>query len=307
MDSFQDRIKGLRFTKTEKRIADYILENQKTVGLETAVKIAEKLDVTDMSVHRFLRKLGYSGFAEFRDEMNAQLIEHYEDSWKELSPGKKYLQTSNTIGDGDVAGLVVFQAMANIRKSMEQTDARLFVDVAECILRGRRKYVIGFRGSSSLASYMNRKLTVFLPGVHALLAADSSVIEELIDLTDRDVIILYSFPRYSTLNESCMRTMSSPSKSKARATPILMWLPCACRRSSSCCSAGKSAKRIKNASKSSMSTSTGTDCTENGINITKSLGIFPVCRKVEENLAFPGWMWYLSNHIQIAKSVEGKE
>ena len=204
MDSFQDRIKGLRFTKTEKRIADYILENQKTVGLETAVKIAEKLDVTDMSVHRFLRKLGYSGFAEFRDEMNAQLIEHYEDSWKELSPGKKYLQTSNTIGDGDVAGLVVFQAMANIKKSMEQTEASLFVDVAECILRGRRKYVIGFRGSSSLASYMNRKLTVFLPGVHALLAADSSVIEELIDLTDRDVIIMYSFPRYSTLNESIL-------------------------------------------------------------------------------------------------------
>ena len=108
MDSFQDRIKGLRFTKTEKRIADYILENQKTVGLETAVKIAEKLDVTDMSVHRFLRKLGYSGFAEFRAEMNAQLIEHYAASlWMWQNASSRAGGNTSSVSEGPHRWLLI--------------------------------------------------------------------------------------------------------------------------------------------------------------------------------------------------------
>ena len=71
--------KGL--SDKEKTIADYILKNPKEVSRSTINEIAEKLAVADSTFFQFTRKLGYSGFKDFKialltDEFDATISIH---------------------------------------------------------------------------------------------------------------------------------------------------------------------------------------------------------------------------------------
>ena len=65
MDNLISKIQSMNLTKTEKVIADYILDNINNIGLSTVTDISLKLGVSDTSIIRFIRLLGFAGFADF--------------------------------------------------------------------------------------------------------------------------------------------------------------------------------------------------------------------------------------------------
>lgn len=66
MDNLISKIQSMNLTKTEKVIADYILDNINNIGLSTVTDISLKLGVSDTSIIRFIRLLGFAGFADFK-------------------------------------------------------------------------------------------------------------------------------------------------------------------------------------------------------------------------------------------------
>ena len=69
MDNLISKIQSMNLTKTEKVIADYILDNINNIGLSTVTDISLKLGVSDTSIIRFIRLLGFAGFADFKNTM----------------------------------------------------------------------------------------------------------------------------------------------------------------------------------------------------------------------------------------------
>ena len=55
------------FSKSDKRIADYLLENPGPVDGETASSIAEKVGTSPATVVRFCRKLGFKGLTDMKN------------------------------------------------------------------------------------------------------------------------------------------------------------------------------------------------------------------------------------------------
>lgn len=55
-----------RLTKSEKRAADYVLENMGDIPRMSIVEVAEKADVSQPTIIRFVRAIGYEGYREFR-------------------------------------------------------------------------------------------------------------------------------------------------------------------------------------------------------------------------------------------------
>ena len=68
MDNLISKIQSMNLTKTEKVIADYILDNINNIGLSTVTDISLKLGVSDTSIIRFIRLLGFAGFADERTD-----------------------------------------------------------------------------------------------------------------------------------------------------------------------------------------------------------------------------------------------
>jgi DNA-binding MurR/RpiR family transcriptional regulator len=52
--------------KVEKKIADFIMNNQEKVLSMTVAQIAKHIDVAESSIIRFCQTVGYSGFSEFK-------------------------------------------------------------------------------------------------------------------------------------------------------------------------------------------------------------------------------------------------
>ena len=65
-EELRAQLMGVKLTKKEKLIADFILDNFAEACFITSTEIAKRIHVSDSSVIRFTRTLGYSGFMEFQ-------------------------------------------------------------------------------------------------------------------------------------------------------------------------------------------------------------------------------------------------
>ena len=63
LHKIEEMIRGSEtsFTKLEQRVATYLIGRPEALALETSAEIAQKLDVSPMTVSRFFKNLGLSG------------------------------------------------------------------------------------------------------------------------------------------------------------------------------------------------------------------------------------------------------
>ena len=194
---FTERIKAKEFTKTEKIIADYILDNINTVGFSPLKDVAIACGVSDTSVIRFLRELGYEGYTDFKKSLNDKLIEQYNAN---LSPMQKFNQSKSQITTESIANEVFYNSINNLNNAYLKLDDGLLQNIADCLIASKHKYIAAFRGTSCCADYFWRKAIYFLPGLVLCDKAESETIEKLVDISKDDCLMLFSFPRYSEIS-----------------------------------------------------------------------------------------------------------
>ena len=96
-----ERIEGIynKLTKTEKKIADYILERPEDVIHYSISEFAKIVDVGEATVHRLVKKLGYEGFQKFKIELakevsQMEITSAEEDPLNELVAELDYMVKS---------------------------------------------------------------------------------------------------------------------------------------------------------------------------------------------------------------------
>lgn len=193
---FSERIKDKDFTKTEKIIADYILDNINTIGFSPLKDVAVACGVSDTSIIRFLRELGYEGYTDFKKSLNDKLIEQYNAN---LSPMQKFNQSKAHITSESIANEVFYNSINNLNNAYINLDDNLLQNIADCLIQSKHKYIAAFRGTSCCADYFWRKAIYFLTGLVLCDKAESETIEKMIEISKDDCLMLFSFPRYSEI------------------------------------------------------------------------------------------------------------
>lgn len=204
MEDLVRKIQSMTLTRTDAEIAEYILAHLSTIGFQTSTTMAEEIGVSDTSVIRFIRKLGFKGYADFRSEMNARTACQIDRAQPDLTPGEKYLRTLEHLGSSSLISDVSQYTLNNLQKSYAQLDQGTVEQIVDILLSSDRKYIAGFRGTACCAQYMASKLLFLTPHVVPILHADATAVENLLDITERDCLFLYSFPRYSEIARPLM-------------------------------------------------------------------------------------------------------
>lgn len=204
MEDLVRKIQSMTLTRTDAEIAEYILAHLSTIGFQTSATMAEEIGVSDTSVIRFIRKLGFKGYADFRSEMNARTARQIDRAQPDLTPGEKYLRTLEHLGSSSLISDVSQYTLNNLQKSYAQLDQGTVEQIVDILLSSDRKYIAGFRGTACCAQYMASKLLFLTPHVVPILHADATAVENLLDITERDCLFLYSFPRYSEIARPLM-------------------------------------------------------------------------------------------------------
>lgn len=132
-------------TKSERRIADYIVDHPGEVMEETVADLAVHAQSSEITISRFCKKLGCSGLKELKLMLAADLS---------AAPQKDF----HDIKAGDTGRQVASKVFANIAEGLQDTLSLLDYDAvdeaARLILKARRIYVFGFGNSATVCMDM---------------------------------------------------------------------------------------------------------------------------------------------------------
>ena len=80
------------FTDTEKKLAEYILENKGEITLLSTQELSERVNTSAAAVVRFAKKLGYKGFPELKVEL-AKDSDDEDDDFNEVIKASDSIDT----------------------------------------------------------------------------------------------------------------------------------------------------------------------------------------------------------------------
>ena len=186
-----------KFSKGQKKLADYISQNYDKAAFLTAAKMGEEVGVSESTVVRFATALGYDGYPEFQKALG-------EVVRIKLNSIQRMEVTYGRISQGEILASVLQSDIDKIKQTMGTIDHESFELAVDTILNAKKVYVIGIRSCAPLASFLAFYLNVICDDVVVLSTNSASeIFEQMIRIGEDDVIIGISFPRYS------MRTLKA--------------------------------------------------------------------------------------------------
>ena len=75
MKDMKELLHSAHLTKTQKIIAEYVLDNASEACFMTSTEIALKLGVSESSVIRFSRTIGFDGFMDFQKALRKDFFQ----------------------------------------------------------------------------------------------------------------------------------------------------------------------------------------------------------------------------------------
>ena len=202
MDNAQELLQrlnhsGKRLSKSHRRIAECIVTHYDKAAFMTASKLGEYVGVSESTVVRFAAALGYDGFPQLQKALQ-ELIRHRLTATQRL-------EMTGDMGHVQVLNKVLKTDIQNIRTTLDELDLATFDAVIESILQARNLYVLGLRASAPLAEFFGHYLNFIFPNVHTVTSGVSDVFEQIARISDEDVLIGISFPRYTSHTVKAMK------------------------------------------------------------------------------------------------------
>lgn len=178
---------GARMPRQQRSIADYVLEHLTTVPFLSVPELARRVGVSEATVVRFAQRLGYPGFSELKVE----LVELLQQQLRQGADGP----AEDVVLD--VLGAVAELEVANIRRTVDALDRKVVAEVAEAFFAADGVFSFGMGVSAHLAELAAYSLIQIGLRASCLSTRFSSPREQLVAVTPRDLVLVFSLPPYS--------------------------------------------------------------------------------------------------------------
>jgi DNA-binding MurR/RpiR family transcriptional regulator len=178
-------------TRAESRLAQALLASYPLAGLEPIPRLAARASVSGPTVLRLVAKLGFSGFPAFqqalREEVQARLS----------SPAMRYPPHVPPLPPGGMAAARLQSMVQNLEAAAAAMEGPAFEATVE-LLADRRRRVLAVGGwiSQVLAAHLVSYLRLLRPRVHLLDRSATRLVDDLLDVSRRDVLVTFDHRRY---------------------------------------------------------------------------------------------------------------
>lgn len=187
------------FSKGQRRIAAYILNNYDKAAFMTAGKLANTVGVSESTVVRFAAELGYDGYPGMRKALQ-EMIRSRLTSVQRIEVANEMMNEDNVLKS------VICSDAENLQATLDECDVDEFKKAVDIINNARHVYIVGMRSSTCLANFLGFYLNLLLENVHIIQdTAVSEVYEQIMRIKEGDVFIGISYPRYSSRAVKAMK------------------------------------------------------------------------------------------------------
>ena len=179
------------FSKGQKRIARYITDSYDKAAFMTANRLGKTVGVSESTVVRFAVDLGFDGYPSMQKAMREMVLNR-------LTSVQRIEVANNRFGDQDVVSMVLHSDMEKLRQTSETVSREEFNAAVDAILKAKRVYILGVRSVAPLANFLGHYLNYMFNNVHIISGFSAGeMFEKIVGVNAEDVIVAFSFPRYS--------------------------------------------------------------------------------------------------------------
>lgn len=179
-------------TATDRKVGRVLLSHYPVAGLQTLAELSEQAHISAPSVIRCVKKLGFDGYTEYQKAVHAEIGEMLaEQAPMESVPDNWHLPER------------VRRQYAELGRAVERTFSLLqegeLVGAARLLANhSQRVSVVGGIVSASLAEVLHRRLMTMRPNCELLSSDPLKRSERLIDMSKRDVIVVFDVAPYDS-------------------------------------------------------------------------------------------------------------
>lgn len=179
------------FSKSFKKIAEYIKYNQSIVSFISINELAKETGTSPATITRFSKNLGFKGYPDFQKIFQ-----------KEVEQQTSYMKGLKNSIDEAKEGSDILQKMIDtnieLLQEMDVLEIEKSLDKAvKWIKESRKLYILGARGSYALAYYLYFMLKEFREGVELMISGASDFTDKLLYTQPEDLLLTISFHPYT--------------------------------------------------------------------------------------------------------------
>ena len=195
------RAKAGALSPAHRKIVDFFLTRDEAV-YATTTAVARELHVSEASVVRCCRALGFDGFRDFQRAFRS----YSREPLSRVSRIERVAGRRRSLAR--LIDVVMANDIANLRGTQQVVDHDLIKNVADTLWRARRIYVVGVRSTHSLGIFLHFALRLLGRDSRLITPGIGDVAEQLVEVDRRDVAVGISFERYARttvdLFEACL-------------------------------------------------------------------------------------------------------
>ena len=140
---------------------------------------------------RFAVDLGFDGYPDMQKAMQEMVLNR-------LTSVQRIEVANDRMKDQDVISTVFHSDIEKLRQTEETVSREEFRNAVNAILKAKRVFILGVRSVAPLASFLGYYLNYMFNNVHVITGvSQGEMFEKIVSVGPEDVVIAFSFPRYS--------------------------------------------------------------------------------------------------------------
>jgi DNA-binding MurR/RpiR family transcriptional regulator len=176
-----------QFTKSEKRIANYLRKHQEECAFLSAAELATKLELSEATTVRFARSMGFESYPEMRRILQSSYRQRVTHS----------ARLRGRLGDlretGDVFERLVVSDIDYMTQALDSVNRKELARAVEMLRVHKRVFVFGVGPSVSLVDLMEIRLGRFGYQVIPLKTGGREILDSLLMMTEKDLLFMICF------------------------------------------------------------------------------------------------------------------
>lgn len=186
-----DQIIRIRPTLSPKkrRVADFMIEDYKRLFLMRAKEIAQKCQVSEPTITRFVMDLGFNGYGEFEQYLKELLRD-------ELTSVERLIKADQRTDETATLKAYNQNTAMNLENMMKSVSEGEIKNLARMIFAAQSVLVAGYKASSALAYYLGYMLKKIKEGVLIDTVYSWENLDHIAVHGKSLLVFVIAFPRY---------------------------------------------------------------------------------------------------------------
>lgn len=173
-----------RLHPSERQLADAILNFPGQIASYSATELAGIAKVSNATVTRFVRKIGYASFDDARQAIRAEQI-----------AGVALFRGAGEEPSNEKLANHIEQSRLNVEHSLKPLDERVLQDLVSKMVTAPRLWLIGFRAGQPFARYLGWQIQQVRSNVTTLPRDGETLAESLAAIQEEDCVVLFALRR----------------------------------------------------------------------------------------------------------------